>query len=549
MIRNQHINRYMDLYDKGKIKLNQERVQLFEYLERDVLSRPGVWFDEGRIEDCIKFIEKYFFPLADFQKFLIPFSFLMTNEDGDDALFYDSHLWTMPRGAGKNGLISGMSGYYVSPLNGIDRYQISIVANSEEQAMTSFVEIYDMLDMHPDLDQFFFKNKTEIQGIDSKSSLKYRTSNYRTKDSFRDACVIFDEIHQYVNNDILNVFESGLGKVPFSRAYYIGTNGFERDGVYDQKIQIARDILDGTDEYSRMFPWICTLDDKDEKDDFEMWEKANPMFSEPMTPYARELFRKRKRDYYGLQNGSTDLISFMVKNMNFLVEDTQRTAVPREELILASRPIPEDTSNLSCIGACDYSTSRDFTACGVLFMDAEENYIWKHHTFVNKNFLSQFKLKAPIEEWAEMGIVTIVDEPIIYEDYPLEWFEMMREQNPNLNLVIFDNFKYGTMKRAFEERGFGVDRVVNPKAASGKVSDKIDRTFASQKIRWGDDPMMRWYTNNVYVKYDSSGNKNYEKKEEVRRKTDGFMAMVNAFFFEEEHLHKPVEWIIGDIDF
>lgn len=550
MISQKYVGAYMKLYDDGKIKLNKERVQLFEYLKRDVLSRPDVWFDEGQIEDCINYIERNFFPLADFQKFLIPFSFLMIDdEDGESSLFYDSHFWTLGRGGGKNGLISGLSSYFLTPAHNVPRYQIGIVANSEEQAMTSFDEIYDMIEMNKHIQPFFYKNKQEIRGVDTNSTLKYRTSNVKTKDSFRDACVIFDEIHQYETNEILNVFESGLGKVPFSRVYYIGTNGFVRDGVYDQKLQIARDILDGTDEYTRMFPFICTLDDPDEKDDFDMWEKANPMFSEPRTSYAKELFRKRQRDYYGLRTGATDQISFMVKNMNTLVEDTQRTAVPRDELLRASRPLPDNVNDLPSIGAVDFASSRDFSACGVLTVDEDKNYYWQHHSFINQNFLSRFTIKAPLREWEKEGHCTIIDAPLINEKTITEWFVQMREKNPSLNTIMVDSFKYNSLREPLEQAGFTVQIIKNPRAASGKVSDKIDRTFASGKIAWGDNPMMRWYTNNVYVKYDASGNKNYEKKEEVRRKTDGFMALVYAFFYADEFLQAPISWLIGDIDF
>jgi phage terminase large subunit-like protein len=40
--------------------------------------------------------------------------------------------------------------------------------------------------------------------------------------------------------------------------------------------------------------------------------------------------------------------------------------------------------------------------------------------------------------------------------------------------------------------------------------------------------MMRWYTNNVYVKMDGKGNKTYEKIELIKRKTDGFMGLVHS---------------------
>jgi phage terminase large subunit-like protein len=51
---------------------------------------------------------------------------------------------------------------------------------------------------------------------------------------------------------------------------------------------------------------------------------------------------------------------------------------------------------------------------------------------------------------------------------------------------------------------------------------------------------MRWYTNNVFVK-DTKDGKQFLKKEEVKRKTDGFQAFVHALYrateLEEEEFY------------
>lgn len=553
MATNKHVDHYINLYKQGKVKFNEERKLLMKYLKEKVLNRSDVWFEEVHIEQCIQFIEKYYFPLADFQKFLIAFMFLMTLEEDETALFFDSFLITMARGAGKNGLLSGIIHYFISPLYDVEEYNVSLVANSEEQAQRSFGDVYDVLkkeaERDPLMKDYFYWNKVEIIGLLNNSKLSYRTSSPRSQDSLRDGLVAFDEFHAYRTNEQIEVHESGLGKTLFPRIFYIGTNGFERDGVYDKKIEIAKSILSGEDEHSRMFPWICKLDDIEEVHDFEQWEKANPMFSYPRTQYAKTLFVKKKRRYHGIKTGQTDLVKFMIKDMNTLMEDTVRTAVPREELIAATRDIPEDTSSFTCIGACDFAQARDFTACGVLFMDNNGEYIWKHHSFVNGNFLKEFDVKAPIEEWERQGLLTIVNEPLIGVEHIVNWFVDMREKNPSLQTIVLDLFKLNALKVPLEEQGFEVLYIRNPKAISGQVSDTIDRVFASKTIRWGDDFMMRWYTNNVYVTYDSSGNKVYEKKEEVRRKTDGFMALVYAFYYANNNLSTPSEFYLDQITY
>ena len=542
ILKYKHIKAYYDLYKNKQIVLNKERIQLLKYIKRDIASQPNVWLDEKKIEDCISFIEANFFPLADFQKFIISFVFLMINENGYDRIYYDSFFLTMARGSGKNGLLSGLIAYFSSPLYDVRNYNVSIVANSEDQAKVSFDEIYNMLDADWDFWKKSFKrNKTEIVGIQNNSMIKYRTSNAKTKDGLRDGLVAFDEIHQYENNDQLEVFESGLGKVVDSRVFYIGTNGFFRDGVYDQKLEIAKNILSGEDKFTRMFPFICKLDNIDEMDiqvdgEFTMWEKANPMYAKPRTPYANEHYAKTMGRYFGIQSGQTDKVKFVIKNMNILLEDVSHTAVPRAELVAATKPYPEDTSRFSAIGGCDFAQSRDFTACGILMMDDDGKYIWKHHSFVNANFLREVPLKAPIDDWERQGLLTIVDEPLIDVQHIIDWYVQQREENPELTTIVIDKHKLNTVRLPLEDAGFEVIYIQNPKTRLSMVSDKVDRAFANHEIAWGDDYMMRWYSNNVYVTYDAQGNKVYEKKEEKRRKTDGFMALLYAFAYADTNL-------------
>jgi phage terminase large subunit-like protein len=45
---------------------------------------------------------------------------------------------------------------------------------------------------------------------------------------------------------------------------------------------------------------------------------------------------------------------------------------------------------------------------------------------------------------------------------------------------------------------------------------------------------MRWYTNNVLVVIKKDGNKEYQKIEPIRRKTDGFQAFVCGLYRVDE---------------
>ena len=127
---------YVDLYERGIIPFNKERIQLVEYLKKEILIRDDIYFDEEMLQKYVLFSEKNFFPLAKYQKFISPFLFLYSKEDNE--VFFDEILITIARGGGKNGFMSTRDAFFISPLYGIPNYDVTITANSEKQGKVSF---------------------------------------------------------------------------------------------------------------------------------------------------------------------------------------------------------------------------------------------------------------------------------------------------------------------------------------------------------------------------------------------------------------------------
>src|SRR5699024_8391314 len=182
-----------------------------------------------------------------------------------------------------------------------------------------------------------------------------------------------------------------------------------------------------------------------------------------------------------------------------------------------------------------------FTAMGLLFKVGDE-YVWKTHSLVNQLYIDEFKPKAPIKQWEKDGHLTIVDEPSILMEKVVEWFCDMRTIY-GLNTLVADTFRLSLVISVLEEEGFNLIYIRNSKAASAKLAPKNETVFSNEHIIYDDNPLMRWYTNNTYVRNDKFGNKNYEKIDEVRRNTDGFMAMLYAFWEADNILAEDKEFI------
>lgn len=547
MISQKYVDDYLRLCDEGKIILNEDRILLNQFVKEVVLTRDDIYFDEEQINNLIAFAEKWFFKLTHWQKFLIPFLFLYYD---DQSLVFYQHFWTLARGNGKNGLISVISAYFLTHLHGVQQYNGAIVANSELQAKTSFEEIYDMIELNPLLKYSKTSNKngefrnsrSQITGVNTMSKLEYLTSNANTKDSFRHGFLIFDEVHEYQNYEIINVLRSGLGKVQPPRTFYISTNGYVRDGVYDQMLRLARDILRNGDIESGLFPFLCMMDDKSEVEDESMWEKANPMFHKPLSNYAVGLLRTVKQDWRDVVNGIGDKVEFLTKRMNISDVELESSVASKEKVYATNRDIP-DITGMSCVAGLDFASLRDFAAIGLLF-NIDDEYVWVTHSFILKEFLDNTSLaiSSQIPVWEEQGLLTVVDEPSIPITRITEWLNFMQEKyDLNIMNVVGDTYRMDYVRQGLEEYGYEVEAIRRSKAIQASIAPQIEVLFAREQLIYGDNPLMRWYTNNVYVGRDSFGNMVYEKKEEKRRKTDGFMAFTHAFWKALELLEDPVE--------
>jgi phage terminase large subunit-like protein len=557
MIRQKYVDEYIRLYETGKIKFNKERILLIEYLKNHVLNRDDLYFDDEMIENCIKFGEKWYFPLQPFQKFLIAFVFLFNKKN--NRVFYRKHLWMLGRGGGKNGLISVITHFLISELHGIEEYNISVVANSEEQAKTSPDEVHKTIKRHEILQKAFKTTLTQTVSIKTGSVLKFRTSNGETKDGLRDGAVVFDEIHQYESNKDVRVHISGLGKKPNPREFYIGTDGYVRDGFLDKLKEKAMKVLTGEARPNALFPFICKLDDESEVEDPSNWEKANPMLSEPRGEYAQGLFETIKEEYEDLEDDPSNREEFMTKRMNLPVTDLERSVAKWEEIEATNQPMP-NLLGRECIGCLDFASIRDFAACGLVFKH-EGKYPFITHSFARKEFVDKYysyskkhdaemagKRKfAPIREWEKQGLLTVVDEPTINPKHIVNWFVEMRKFY-NIKKIVGDNFRMEILRTLLEEAGFEVEVIRNPKAIHSLLAPRVETGFANQLFIFGDNPLMRWYTNNVLVVIKKDGNKEYQKKEPVRRKTDGFQAFVYGLYRVDEISDINIEETLDVLD-
>ena len=528
-----YIDSYIEAVETGKVKTSKEVKQLIRLVKKK-LRQSNVIIKENEITEAKEFIEKYFpFKLLPQQDFILACCVGLYFDDG--TLVFNEFLIIMGRGAGKNGFIAALAFWFVSK-QGIRGYNVDIVATSKDQALTSFMDVHNVLEDHERKMKKFFKWTLEkISYIKTKATIKYYTNNAKTKDGLRPGVVIFDEIHAYESYDNIKVFTSALGKVENPRRFYLTTDGEVRGGVLDDFKEQAKLVLNGELPNSRMFPFICKLDDEEEVHDFDMWEKANPSIN-----FFPHLKQEMINEYDNMQSRPSARLEFMTKRMNIPQEETMFAAASWEQIEATNQPIPYDElKGQSCIGAIDFADIDDFVGVGLLFKHKGKRY-FIHHTFINRQTLKNKNFKIDIQLAVDEGLVTIIDDVINRPEHILEWF-IEKSKLYHIQTIGSDMYRINYIRETFEQAGFKLEIARSGKVTHTKLQPIVEEMFATENIVFGDDRMMRWYTNNVYVDKDTKGNISYEKIEPYLRKTDGFMAMIHALNFDSElKEHVPI---------
>ncbi len=530
-----YIDSYMDGVRDGSIIVGEDIKLAMNYVEYK-LSNPDVYIDHEKIDKAIELMERYFeIKLFDWEFFVI--ACIHCYYKSDDTVVFSTIFIMEGRGNGKNGFISPLAWYLSTQYHGIKGYNIDIVANAEDQAKTSFTDIYDMLERTwAKSKKFFYKTKEIIVNLRTNSYIKFNTSNAKTKDSKRTGCLIFDEVHGYENYKQIKVFTSSFGKRPHARAFYITTNGEVREGVLDDMLAIAGDILNGTIKDLRWLPLIYRIDDEKEALDPQMWHKANPSLK-----YLDTLKLEMEQHFIEMKYQPAMEEEFYTKRLNWPKQNKEIIVTEWKNIAATNKPMPELRGRSATVGI-DYAKITDFASVNIHFREGDLRYDINHSWLCLKS-ADIPRLKVPWQQWADQGYLTLVDDveinPDLLTDYIAE-----QAQHYNLVKLALDNFRYALVSKSLKRIGFDANERKNIKLVRPsdimKVVPVIESCFVNQYFIWGDNPPLRWAVNNTkliksgYKTGNDTGNYVYGKIEGKSRKTDPFIGLVAAMTIEDE---------------
>ncbi len=533
---------WIDIVENGTYRSCEEQQLLVEHIQR-CFETEDIYIDRAQLSNYMKICEKYIpFELFPWQKFVIALHDCTYWRESGQVRWPDLFCM-LGRGAGKDGTIAVESMCLTSPYNGIREYDVDICANNEEQAvrpvqdLTGFFEEPGTIKK---IKRFYNWTKERVICTKTRSVIKGRTNSPKGKDGLRSGIVVFNEIHQYPNYDNINVFTTGLGKKKHPRRSYYTTNGDVREGPLDDLLDEAEDILRSGADDNGLLPFICKLDSKEDVHDEANWPKANPSL-----PYLPNLLSEIRKEYRDWSKNPDRLPAFMSKRMN-LPEAMKEAAVADWDSIAATNQEIPDLKGWNCTVGVDYSKTTDWMAVNFHFKNGDKRYD------INKAWICRDsrdipRLKCPWREWAKTEYLEYVDDVEIHPSIVAGYIQEMGRKY-NIAMVAIDSYRYSLLSDALSKVGISKELknlMLVKQTDIIKVVPVIDHCFLNHYFHWGNNPVLRWATNNTKtIRYgrDAGADKGsfvYAKIEGKSRKTDPFMALVASMVAEPTIKERP----------
>ena len=520
---------WLHIVEGGVIPVSKDNHQLCA-LVRKIFSEEELWLDRKRLDTYLGYQQYFPFKLNAPEKFMLALMLCVYMLPGIPR--FETLFLYVGRGFGKNGFITFLVFCMLSKANGILEYDVHVAATTEDQAKTSFEELRNLLDRGKSkFENGFSWTKTEIKNKSTSSVFKFLTANAASKDGGRPGALILDEIHAYENSKLIAVLIGGLGKKDDARIFKITTDGDVREGPLDEEKEKAERILAQEIPDRRTLPMLFRLDDPEEIHDESMWPKANPAILE-----RPNLLQRYREDYQDWLEHPQKHPEVPTKRFNCPQQRTDIMVTDWKNIEAASRDWG-NIDGLSCVIGFDYARTTDMLGACILFhRDGEYQAIC--HAWWCTHSSDAGEVKAPLALWAELGWLTIVDDVSIDPALPCEWVRDFTYEHGNpIEFAAIDSYRVDLMKRALIEV-LGLDPALTGKeqrvwlvrpSDQMRVHPIIDEAFANHRIAWGDNPVMRWCTNNAKLEPAPNDNFKYGKIAPHSRKTDLFMAMVAAF--------------------
>lgn len=416
--------------------------------------------------------------------------------------------------------------------------EVYCTANKKDQASLIYTECVNMRTQSPELRAITKKRQSDIYSPYNMGFIKCLAADTSTMDGLNPSFFSQDEFHAAKDSSLYDVMIQGQSMRDQPLAWLISTNGFVREGFFDQKYAACSNIalwVPGYEDY-RTLALIYELNNRDTWTDPTHWPEANPGLG-AIKKYKTlaEFVDKAKREPQFLP-------TVMAKDFN-VPENAFDRWLSFEEASNRTKVGMEYLRKSYAVGGCDLSSTTDLTCATLLIRKPEDKrYYFLQHYFIPKSKLDKVHSsqhpEAPYEKWNKEEHLTVCDGATVNFHSVTEWFcKMVTEYNIRPLWIGYDAALSGYWVEEMTGIGFVMEKIRQGPYTWTYPMKKLHGLFEEHLICYEDNPMTLWCLLNTGKK--SMNKDGIESIQPVKvssvKRIDGTVSMLNAFTCLQNH--------------
>lgn len=538
-----YIEQYLKAIQEGKIIVSKKVKIIYERLVNQIKTPGKYHYDDERAIRPIKFIETFCkhskgewsgqaVKLELFQKAYISALFGFIDDNG--LRQYKESMLLVGRKNGKSTLLSGIA-LYMMIADHEPGAEIYTVASKKDQSKLVFESSWNMIKQSPYLNKHIKKRKSDLYFPNTMSKFMYLGRNSDTLDGLNSSCTIIDELHSIKDRNVYEVMKQSMSARRQPLLLMITTSGTIRECIYDDMYEYANNIVEGNFEDNSFLPVLYELDSKEEWEQEECWEKANPGLGS--IKKILDLKQKVSR----AKNNPKDLQGVLCKDFN--IKSTNAKAwLNFDDIDNTDTFSLLDFKNCYAIGGADLSRTTDLTCATLLLMDKETNkrYVHQMYWLPSDNFEERVKEeKIPYDIWLERGLLRLCEgNSINYSDITSWFLEMLNTYEITPLWIYYDSYSAKYWVQEMEQYGFNMVKCIQGFKTLSLPMQQLECDLQAKLINYNNNPLLKWCMTNVGLETDRNGNYMPKKALAPKMRIDGFASLLDAYCGLMEHLEE-----------
>lgn len=462
--------------------------------------------------------------LMDWQKFVVANLFCFKYKKNGKRRFRRAYI-EIPRKNAKTFFCSLLA-IYLCICDNENAARIYIAANSLDQANEAWSHCKNLIDNNEELKKHFRLLVASIEYDRTKSFIRKVASDSKNIHGKNISGAICDELHVWRHRDLWDVIFRSTASRRNPLMVGITTAGTNQQGIAFEQRTVLTEVLSGRIKDDRLFGLIFTIDDGDDWQSKEAWQKANPSLGITKTwDYMNDAFDQARNSSINLNDFlNYDLNIWTNKNRAWLQLDKLESAIVKRDI--------SELKGKRCYVGVDLALSNDLTAVALCFPTQEglEKPIIACKFFMGDERAEQRARRdqVPYDYWHKQGLIDYTTGDMTDFNYIEEYIKELCKTY-NVEQICYDPALGEQMYYNLTKCKLPMFKFRQTGTYYSEVIDSFEKHLNAGKLEIIENECLKWCLCNVELQVFNDGHVMPNKLDSSTKRIDGAVAALMAF--------------------